>query len=248
MTEKEIRQWMLEEVASDKWWLSIDNKLEDEPLTLAEAADRVRDLRGYQVDLLHDSQFHTKNRPWVTFDTSSVLTPEEREAVRARRIRKMGGSTYLQLFCVLGILAVLGGFYLFRTGQEFFARDDSGENNSLNEVFAKLDQGDYSSSDYLPKLPATIAVSGRLIYVVNKSKKDWEWISLELKGNSGGYHYKISSTVAPNETIQIPIREFVKDGEIYPYQEGPPTSITIEVPGYRILEERFESVSGANAR
>ena len=246
MTEKEIRRWMLEEVAADRWWLSVDGKLEDKPMTLSEAADRILGEQGKNAELLHDTQFHAKDRPWVTLDPKSVLTPERRKAVRPRRRRKLGRSTYLQLFIVLLIGLGFALIYLFRSGQEYFHTKK--KTDSLDAVFAKIDQGGYHATSFEPELKATVAISGRLVYLVNKTSKTWGTVTVTLTGKRSGYQVVLTNPIRSNETIQIPLREFQKDGETYPYQESLPGGIKVEVPGYQPLEEKFEPVTGAVAR
>lgn len=238
MTEKEIRQWMRREKVIDSWYASVDGHTYDEPMRLS-AVFRLDGVTPEScVLMLHVDQAEVKDPPWIELDTASELTTETRKAIAESRFHSW--LLALQAGALLVVLCLVLYFVLRPEPSPPPPPADPIERlvQAIDAAKAQDSQASRTGEPHLPALQVHVAGSGRLLYVSNVSSVDWPGFEITLDGPPG-YRYEHKSVLPSQGVVQVPMREFVRDGTPYPYAEEKPKRVEVVVPGYRPFKSQL---------
>lgn len=73
MTPSQLRQWSFENNQPDQWWFSLDEVMEETPVTADEIAEYLSGGQYSNVQALHVSQADIQNAPWTEVTLPPVL-------------------------------------------------------------------------------------------------------------------------------------------------------------------------------
>lgn len=241
MTEKELRKWLANEKAEDRWSIAINGQTIEGFYKLEDVFELPEAEIGAKVQLLHRSMIDVKEPPWVLLELSSVLSSEQRERFRNRRKAESGPMSKQLVVQLLIVLVVLGGVlaYVFWPEEQ---ESEIAPVDPMDNVISKLEavrlerKGKDDNDMSKPSLKISVGTSGRIIFISNLSDENWE--SCEAVINDE-FHFKWNESIAPGRTIHAPLRTFSNGDKEFDIDDATPEKVTVTVPGFRVWEDRF---------
>ncbi len=248
MTEKEIRQWMVDEDAEDLWKVSVDGKPLPDPRSLAGVLKLELPAPESLVEILHASQWQTKDPAWVDFDIHSKLSDKKRAQLhshKGRRKRRLR-TVKLQIAVILAVIIIF--IFLLRHGdaENVAEMAPAVAIDPMEAIFARIDEQRRTrpptqmTDSGIPKLDGQIVVarSDRLVFIANLT--DQEWASCEVILNpDSGYAYFFAGPIQPRQTLYEPMRSFVRNGNSFEYHQDELVEVLVRVPGFAEWRDRF---------
>lgn len=216
MTEKKLYRWLRNNGLADLWWVSVAGDVADEPRRLDEVA-RIQSSTTEPVSVLHVSQAGSKDPPWVAVEHP---TP-------SRRRRRSKGSRLLLIVSLTVLLATLiGGAYFV------------GTSGGVASLFSAEGSVAYPV-ERRPSLRVRVGRSDWMLFVYNGNLSAWEGMQVQLITGDQVWTYDWAEPLNPEQTLQIPFRDFDSDHGRLDIRSEPPERIRLIVPGYAEFEERM---------
>ncbi len=217
MTEKELHRWLRSNGLTDLWWVSVGGDVADEPRRLDEVV-RIQSSTSNPVSVLHVSQAGSKDPPWVAVEVPA----------RTKGRRKSRGSRALLLTGVAVLLvALIGGSYFI------------GSSGGVAGLFSKQESIANPQSNRLPPLRVRVGRSDWMLFVYNGNLSAWEGMQVQLISGDQVWTYDWANTLDPEQTLQIPFRDFDSEHGRLDVRSAPPERIRLIVPEYAEFEERM---------
>lgn len=217
MTDKDLHRWLRRNGLADLWWVSVAGDVADEPRRLEEVV-RIQSSTNDPVRVLHVSQAGSKDPPWV---------PVEAEVKKRRRGK--GKSYTLLLFGGLGvfILALIGAAYFI------------GVSGGAAALFSVDRSAVNPSSEREPPLRVRVGRSDWMLFIYNGNLGAWPGVEVQLTTGDQVWTYDWPNTLDPEQTLQIPFRDFSSEHGRLDVRAEPPERIRLIVNGYAEFEERM---------
>lgn len=218
MTEKELHRWLRRNGLADLWWVSVAGDVADEPRRLDEVV-RIQSSTSEAVNILHVSQAGSKDPPWVPMEVG----------VKSKRRGGTRKSHVVLLLCGLGVLVlalVSGAYYVGASGGAealFFA------DRSVANPTAERD----------PPLRVRVGRSDWMLFIYNGNLGAWAGVEVQLITGDQVWTYDWPNTLDPEQTLQVPFRDFSSEHGRLDVRSAPPERIRLIVNGYAEFEERM---------
>jgi len=234
MRESELIKWMEMQREPDQWWVSVDGRMLEEPLSLGEIHDLDIVPGRSQLRVLHVNAAKMEgdvsgNKAWQDLELEAIRpkmqkpTPdaEERE-LRWRKIRLIAGIT---LALALPLPAAYG---LLKLGT-WWLEQSATEPEDVKVIVSRL------------TLPAEARKTDRSVLILNRGTDPWQSVRVWINGRPDeGYTYYYDKEVVPGDALNVPFRFFrLPEGRNFDGLTTEVEELWVEVEGYKNWYHRF---------